>query len=257
MAAAAGWRPRIEARAAGARCRAAREESAAWRLDRLVDRLGDGEPDAAPGAQGHRRQSGRSLARHGRLQRRSRCARQSRTCVAARRRDAGDVPLAAQARHPLLRADAGAAAHKAAHAQRAAQFARLHHASRESRAARRRRHRLRRARHRAGGGAGPRGRRRLRDGGRPAALSRARRRGAGDRRFHQRSRAEGALHGAAGGQDRRRQRDRDRRRPEAGACARRPHHQRRSRARPGAAFRAAARAQHAADAAAVARCWPT
>ena len=59
----------------------------------------------------------------------------------AGRRHAGDVPLAAQAWHPLLRTDAGAAAYQAAHAQRAAQFTLVHHASGKGGAARRRRHR--------------------------------------------------------------------------------------------------------------------
>ena len=67
----------------------------------------------------------------------------------------------------------------------------------------------------------------------------------------------GAIHGSAGGQDRRRQRDRDRRRAEACPGARRAHRQRRSRARSGIALRAAAGAQHPAEPAAVARCWPT
>ena len=61
------------------------------------------------------------------------------------------------------------------------------------------------------------------------------------------------LHGPAGGQGRRRQRHRDRRRPEAGAPARRAHRQRRPGARPRVALHPAAAAERAAQAAALAR----
>ncbi len=171
----------------------------------------------------------------------------------AGRRHAGDVPLAAQARRALLRPDAGAAAQQAAHAQRAAEFARLHHASRKSRAARRRR-RSSAARARA---------RWWRENGRVVAIDCAT--ADGPRRFRarggvvlatgdftsdpelkaqfmgpQEAKIDGVNVTATGdGQ-------------KLALAARRAHHQRRSRARAGTALRAAAAAQYSAEPAAVA-----
>ena len=158
-------------------------------------------------------------------------ARQSGAAARLDRGIAGHVSLAAVARHPFLRADAGAAAYQTAHAQCAAQFALLHPPSGARRAQGRRDHRHRGA----GGGTHHRGRpgygRGLCNTAGPPRVQRAQSGGADQRRFHQRSRTQGPLHGRAGGQGLRRQSDRNRRRAEARGKTWRAYPQRRSRAR--------------------------
>ena len=148
---------------------AAREEPRARRLDRLVDRLDQRDRHAASAPPGHRGFAGRAFRGHAAVRARSGGARQRAAAPHPVRARARDLRLAALARRALLRSDAGAAASRAAHAQRAAELALLHLAPGTTRATDRGRDPLRHRRETADPGRRPGDRGRDRRRCRPAS----------------------------------------------------------------------------------------
>lgn len=122
----AGLAAAIEAAGAGARVVLLEKKRRARWIDGMVDRLRERIANAASARSGYRRHTSSPLGGHAWLRGRSRGPRQRHAAPCSVRRDARHLPVAAGQRHSFHGTDAGAAASRAAHAQRAAEFAFVH-----------------------------------------------------------------------------------------------------------------------------------